>query len=331
MPAMPVAFSALLPLHANPDDAIEPLVGWQYLTAWTFPWWIVLSLTTVAGLYLYGVRTLHKRGDRWPLWRTFSFVVLGLGLIAVATFSFLGVYDTVLFWTHMVQHMLLNMIAPVFLVSGAPMTLAIRVLPVRPRKWLLAVLHSWVAKILLFPPLTLGIMIASPFLLYLTGWYDLTLRNDFHHDLLHIYMVTIGFLFFTPLLGTDPQPYKVPYPLRVLMFILTMPFHAFLGVMIMGSRRLIAEEWYLAFERDWGLSPLDDQAWAGGLMWATGDLTMAAAMTVIFVRWIQESKREERRHDRMLDREEARARAAAAAAEGLDSAETHDHSNKDAT
>jgi cytochrome c oxidase assembly factor CtaG len=327
---MPLALSVLIPLHAKPDDAIEPLVGWRYLTTWTFPWWVVLSLLLVAGLYLYGVRTLHKRGDRWPLWRTVSFVVLGLGGVAIATFSFLGAYDTVLFWTHMIQHMVLNMIAPVFLVSGAPMTLALRVLPQRPRKVLLAVLHSWVAKILLFPPLTLGIMIASPFLLYLTGWYDLTLRNDFHHDLLHIYMVTVGFLFFTPLLGEDPQPYNVPYPLRVLMFILTMPFHAFLGVIIMGSQRLIAEEWYLAFERDWGLSPLEDQNWAGGLMWATGDLTMAAAMTVIFVKWVRESQREARRTDRMLDREEARARAAAQRAEGLDSGETHDHSPKDA-
>lgn len=331
MPVMPDAVLALLPLHAKPDDLIEPLVGWRYLTAWTFPWWVVVPLVLFGAAYMTGVRVLHRRGDRWPLWRTFSFMVLGLGVIAVAVFSFLGVYDTVLFWTHMVQHMLLNLIAPVFLVSGAPMTLALRALRGRPRELLLKFVHSWVAKVLLFPPLTFTVMIASPFVLYLTGWYDLTLRNDFHHDLLHIYMVVVGCAFFQTLLGVDPQPYRIPYPLKILMFILTMPFHAFLGVIIMGSERLIAEEWYLAFERDWGLSPIRDQNWAGGLMWATGDLTMAAAMAVIFVRWIQESSREAKRHDRMMDREEARARAAAAAENGLDSTETQERSAKDAT
>ncbi len=305
MPTMLADLSLVLPLHAKPDDPIEPLVGWRYLTAWDFPWWVVLSLTAMTVAYLLGVRALRRRGDDWSAWRTASFL-LGQGLVAIATFSFLGVYDTVLFWSHMIQHMLLNMIAPVFLVSSAPVTLALRVLSPKPRAALLAFVHSWFAKALLFPGFTLGLMVASPFLLYLTGWYDLTLRNSFHHDLLHIYMVVLGCLFFMPLLGPDPQPYRLPYPLRVVMFILTMPFHAWLGVIIMGSTHLIAEEWYVSFERSWGLNPLEDQTWAGALMWATGDLTMFAAMVVIFVRWVQESQREARRLDRQLDREQAR-------------------------
>lgn len=245
------------------------------------------------------------------MFRTISFVGLGLGAIAVATFSFLGVYDTVLFWVHMVQHMLLNMIAPVFLVFGAPVTLALRTLPPRPRGWLLAVLHSRFGKVILFPPLTTLLMVASPFVLYNTGWYELTLRNDFFHDLLHLYLVTVGCLFFFPLLSVDPVPIKMPYPIRILLFMLTMPFHAFLGVTIMGSTTLIAEDWYLAFDRSWGLSPMADQSWAGALMWATGDLTMLAAMGTIFYQWIKDSNREAKRIDRALDREDAmRAREA---------------------
>ncbi|WP_353082034.1 cytochrome c oxidase assembly protein [Tessaracoccus lapidicaptus] len=302
---------AVFPLHAKPDDDIIPLEGSRYFTAWEFPVYAVVILVIVAALYLWGVWTLHRRGDRWPVMRTVSFVGFGLGGIALASFSFLGVYDTVLFWTHMIQHMLLNMIAPVFLVFGAPATLALRALPKRPRAVLLAVLHSTVAKVLLFPPLTTGLMVASPFALYMTGWYDLTLRNDFWHDSLHFYLVTVGSLFFFPLLGVDPVPIKMPYPIRILLFFLTMPFHAFLGVTIMGSTRLIAEEWYLSFDRAWGLSPMEDQSWAGGLMWATGDITMLAAMITIFVQWIKDSNREARRVDRALDREEAqRARQA---------------------
>lgn len=306
--------SLLLPLHAEPSDDIIPLEGWRYLTAWTLEPWPLLMILLTAGVYLYGVHVLHKRGDKWPVLRTIYFVGLGLGSLSVALFSFLGTYDTVLFWLHMLQHMLLNMIAPVFLVAGAPVTLALRTLPKRPRKWLLAVLHSTFGKIILFPPLTTFLMIASPFALYLTGWYNLTLRNDVAHDMLHIYMVVVGCLFFFPLLGVDPVPIKMPYPIRFILFLLTMPFHAFLGVTIMGSTQLIAEDWYLAFGRTWGPSPLEDQTLAGGLMWATGDITMFAAMITIFIQWIGDSKREAKRVDRALDREEALATKRAAVA-----------------
>lgn len=301
-----------LPLHAKPDDDIIPLVGSRFFTAWEFPWLPLVGLIVAAGLYLWGVRTLRVRGDKWPVYRTISFVVVGLGAVFVALFSFLGVYDTVLFWVHMIQHMLLNMVAPVFLVFGAPVTLALRALPKRPRALLLAVLHSTPAKVLLFPPLTTLLMIAYPWVLYLSDWYDITLRNDFWHDTLHMYLLVVGCLFFFPLLAVDPVPIKMPYPIRILLFFLTMPFHAFLGVTLMGSSRLIAEEWYLAFERSWGVTPLADQTWAGALMWATGDLTAVFAMGTIFYQWVKDSQREARRVDRALDREEAlRARQAA--------------------
>ncbi|MGO1383796.1 MAG: cytochrome c oxidase assembly protein [Arachnia sp.] len=310
--------SGFVPLHANPGDDIIPLEGWRYLTAWTFVPLPMIMLGLTVAVYLYGVHVLRKRGDKWPVLRTIYFCVFGVGTLGIALFSFLGTYDTVLFWSHMIQHMLLNMIAPVFLVAGAPMTLALRTLPKAPRKWLLVVLHSLPAKIALFPPLTTFLMIASPFALYLTGWYNLTLHNDGAHDFLHVYMVVVGCLFFFPLLGVDPVPIRMPYPIRILMFFLTMPFHAFLGVTIMGSTRLIAEDWYLAFERSWGLSPLVDQTWAGGLLWATGDITMIFAMSTIFLQWIKDSKREAKRVDRALDRRDAlAAKQAAMAAEGL--------------
>lgn len=297
---------ALLPMHAKPDDDIIPLVGARFFTAWEFPLGAVIGLLVAAGLYLWGVQRLRRRGDKWPLMRTISFVVLGLGSIAVGTFSFLGVYDTVLFWSHMVQHMLFSMIAPVFIVFGAPVTLALRALPKRPRAILLKVLHSWFGKFVMFPPLTTGLMVIYPFGLYMSGLYEITLTNDLAHDLLHLFLVTMGVLFFFPLLGVDPVPIKMPYPIRILLFFITMPFHAFLGVTIMGSSRLIAEEWYLSFERTWGMSPMQDQEWAGALMWATGDLTMFAAMITIFIQWIKDSNREARRVDRALDRDEAR-------------------------
>ena len=296
---------AMVPLHASPDDAVVPLEGWRYLRAWDFPLWALIPMLAIAGAYLYGVHVLHRRGDAWPVVRTISFVGLGLGSLAVAMFSFLAVYDTVLFWVHMVQHMLFNMIGPVFLVAGAPLTLALRTLPPNPRKALLAVVHSWPAKLLLFPPLTMALMMGSPYVLYLTGLYDFTLRNNLAHDLLHVWMVSIGFLFFAPLLSADPVPMKLPYPIRFLIFLLAMPSHAFIGVIIMSATTLIAEDWYVSFERTWGPSPLYDQQLAGGLLWGTGDITMFAGILAIFVQWYGDSKREAKRIDRALDREEA--------------------------
>lgn len=314
-PMLVALLTGVLPLHATPSDDILPLEGWRFLTAWTFPIWAVIPIVATAALYLWGVRILHRRGDKWPISRTLLFVVLGCGTLFVAICSFLGAYDTVLFWTHMVQHMLLNMIAPVFLVAGAPVTLALRALPKKPRKVLLAIIHSKPAKAILFPPLTTALMLGTPFALYTTGWYELTLRDALAHDVLHIWMVVVGSLFFFSMLAVDPVPVKMAYPVRILLFLLTMPGHAFMGVMIMGAGTLVAEEWYLAFERAWGPSPMQDQTWAGALLWATGDLTMFAAMIVLFVQWIKDSKKEARRVDRALDRAEAIAAKKAAMAE----------------
>lgn len=324
----PLATALLLPLHAKPDDEIVPLEGWRYLTAWEFPLWAVLPIVGSAALYLWGVHVLHKRGDKWPVGRTLMFVVLGCGTMLVALCSFLGVYDTVLFWLHMVQHMLLNMIAPVFLVSGAPITLALRTLPKKWRSALLTVLHSKVARTLLFPPLTVFLMGMTPVALYMTNWYNITLRDSFSHDFLHAWMTITGCLFFSTLLAVDPVPVRLPYPVRILLFILTMPFHAFLGVTIMGRETLIAEDWYLAFERSWGPSPLRDQEWAGALLWATGDLTMFFAMITIFMQWVRESGREARRMDRAADREEARAAAAGRPVAGTPASRYDEHDDE---
>jgi putative copper resistance protein D len=120
---------------------------------------------------------------------------------------------------------------------------------------------------------------------------------------MHLHFVIIGTLWFWPLLGIDPMPRRAPYPLRMIMVMITMPFHAFLGVVIMQSTALIAEDWYLALDRGWPPSPLDDQRLAGGILWATGDLVALVVFTVLFVGWMRSSEREAKRVDRQLDRD----------------------------
>ncbi len=105
-------------------------------------------------------------------------------------------------------------------------------------------LHSRVAKVLTFPPLTFLLFVLSPWALYFTGWYDASLSSQFVHEMMHVHLVLVGALFFWPLVGVDPVPGRVAYPFRLLLVFLTLPFHAFLGVTIMGQEELIAGDWY---------------------------------------------------------------------------------------
>jgi cytochrome c oxidase assembly factor CtaG len=226
----------------------------------------------------------------------------------LATMSGLGAYDTVLFSVHVVQHMILSMVTPLFLALGAPVTLALRTLPARPRRALLALLHTRLARVLTFAPLALALFIVTPFVLYYSPLYEVTLRSAFWHAFLHMHFVTIGALLMWPLVGADPVPGRIGYPLRLLVMFLMLPFHAILGISIMGAERLIAEDWYLAFERTWPPSPLDDQYLAGAIMWGSGDVTALLMLAALFVQWFRHSQREARREDRRLDLAARRAR-----------------------
>jgi cytochrome c oxidase assembly factor CtaG len=266
----------------------------------------------IAGLYLVGVVVLRRRGDHWPMGRTFAFVVVGMGLFWCATSSGLAAYDTTLLSVHMVQHMVLSMLVPLALALGAPITLALRTLPPRPRRWLLVCLHSRAARVLSFPPLTFTLYVLSPWALYFTGWYDASLSSDYVHEMMHLHLVLVGCLFFWPLVGIDPVPGRVSYPFRVLLIVLTLPFHAFLGVTIMGQTGLIGGDWYPSLHEGpmgtWLPTPLDDQHLAGGILWGAGDLIGLVFFVVLFVQWVRSSMREATREDRRLDLLEARER-----------------------
>ncbi|WP_051277003.1 cytochrome c oxidase assembly protein [Marmoricola sp. URHB0036] len=294
---------------------MPPFTPSSVFTQWELSPLLFVLLVWAAGLYLYGVWRLHDRGDKWPAGRTLSFVVGGMGSFFFATCSGLGAYDDTLLSVHMVQHMVLSMAVPVFCALGAPVTLALRTLHRRPRAVLLSVLHSRVARVLTFPPLTFALFVISPWALYFTGWYDATLHSNLLHELMHLHLVVVGALFFTPIVGIDPVPGRVGYPFRLLLLVLTLPFHAFLGVTIMSQDTLIGHDWYPALHASmpWLPNAYDDQHLAGGILWASGDLVGISVFGVLFFQWVRSSMAEARREDRRLDRLE---RAAANTAAG---------------
>lgn len=274
-----------------------------------------LTVLVLAVLYVWGVVTLRRRGDAWPVGRSIAFLLLGLGTFALATMSGVAAYDDSLFSVHMLQHMVLAMVTPVFLALGAPITLALRTLPRSGRRVLLTVLHSRVVKVLTFPAIPWIVFVANPFVLYFSGLYQLTLEHDLLHQALHLHFLAAGCLFFWPLLGIDPIPGRVGYPMRMLLAAATLPFHAFLGVAIMsaGDRAtdLIAGSYYLQ------LHPLSEvasqQQLGGALLWASGDLVGLLFVFTMAYQWMRASEREAAREDRRLDRLEAAERAALAA------------------
>ncbi len=267
----------------------------------------LLLVLVPAAAYLFGVRRLRARGDAWPIGRTISFVVLGLGTVAIATMSGLAAYDESLFAAHMVQHMLLSMVATVFLALGAPITLALRTLPRGGRGAVLAVLHSRLARLVSFPLVPWALYVASPFALYFSGWYEATLDSRVLHELLHLHFLAVGALFFWPLLGIDPVPGRGKHPFRLLLVGTTLPFHAFLGVSIMSvepdGRGLLAGAHYLPLH---GLDQsVYQQQVGGGLLWASGDIIGLLFLAVLVTQWMRASEREAQREDRRLDRLDA--------------------------
>jgi putative copper resistance protein D len=257
---------------------------------------------------------LRARGHRWPVGRGIAFLG-GLVGIAAVTLTGVGAYDTTLLSVHMIQHMVLSMVAPIFLALGAPVTLALRVLPKGPRDALSAVLHSRVARVLAHPLVAYGLFVFTPFALYFTGLYELTVRDALVHELVHAHFILTGCLFFWPLIGVDPLPGRWPYPGRALLMVLSTPFHAVLGLTIMQSTELLGGDWYPSLGLTW-VDPFDDQKLAGGILWAGGEAVSITMLAVLVGQWMRASDREARRIDRQLDREEAEERARADRAAG---------------
>ena len=269
---------------------------------------IAVLMPTLA--YLYAVGRLRARGVRWPLGRAFAFL-LGSGCLAIATMSSLAVYDTTLFSMHAVQHMFLVFLVPIFYAMGAPTTLALRTLPIAWRRRLLKLLHSRYLRVISHPVFAWPIFIATPFVLYLSPLYEVSLRNTFVHELLHVHLVAIGCLLFWPLVSLDPVPGRMPHPFRLIIALLILPAHVILGLTIMNASTPIAEPYFRSIGQTTE-AMLTDQNMAGGIMWGTGDVIGLIFLLAIGFQWMRAEERRAVSEDRRLDRlDAANARAAA--------------------
>lgn len=268
---------------------------------------IALLITAVA-LYIKGVAVLKSRGDSWPVGRTIAFAS-AIALIDFATSGGLGVYAVFSFEYHMVAHMLLGMIAPIGLVLGAPITLALRTLPQGRtssergiRALALKVLHSRYSIILTNPITALALFDGSLFVLYFTDLFGLLMQNHAGHILMNIHFILVGFLFFNVIIGVDPTPKKVPHIIRIVILFGAMSLHAFFSIALMSESTLIDGGYYSALQTPWLPDLLADQRAGGTIGWAMGEIPILLALIATFILWVREDRRETVR----IDRNEAR-------------------------
>lgn len=278
-----------------------------HMLAWhTDPFFLPVTVVA-AGIYLTGVVRLARRGDRWPIGRTVSFLG-GLVVFLGVTCSGLSEYGMYMFSSHMLQHMILSMVTPVFILLGAPITLALRAVhPAKagrtgPRELILALLHSRFARVVSSPLFTLPLFIVSLYGLYFTSLFDTLMNSAVGHDAMLVHFLMVGLLFFWPLMGVDPAPHRSPYVIRILELFAAMPFHAFFGISVMMSSSLVTT----AFAHPpaaWHVNPFDDQNTAGALAWGFGELPTLIVLLVLFAQWRKSDEREAVRKDRQADRD----------------------------
>lgn len=276
----------------------------------TFRWDVVSALGCLAAaiVYVRWTRRLRARGDRWPLGRTVS-MLAGLLLLAWTTSGGPAVYGHVLFSAHMVQHMTLAMIIPIFIALSAPVTLAARALPARkdgsrgPREWLLGIVHSKVATFFANPVIAATNFAGSMVVFYFTDLFALALSTYLGHLGMIAHFTLAGYLFINAVAGIDPGPQRPGYPLRLLLLFATMAFHAFFGVTLVGGEVLLAPEWFGLMGRPWGESALADQQTGGAVAWGIGELPMLSIAIAVAVMWSRSDERTARRRDRAADRD----------------------------
>jgi len=265
-------------------------------------------LIFIVALYIKGVIILSRRGVKWPVGRTIAFA-LGVSAVDYATSGGLGLYSHFSFSIHMAAHMVIGMIAPIGIVLGAPVTLALRTLPIGRddqergvRGSLIAVLHSRFGKVFTNPVVALAIFDGSLFALYFTPIFGNLMGGHTGHFIMSLHFLLAGILFFQIIIGIDPLPRKVPHMVKIIIIFAAMSIHAFFSISIMSATTLIDGGYFAQLQRPWATDLLADQKLGGSIGWAMGEIPILLALLATFIQWVREDKKEANRIDRAADR-----------------------------
>ena len=322
---MVMAMSLGVALAASPYPRIETelpsygesLLGYLYPEPPTFeriafgfqlePFFLVGSLVA-ASLYAVGYARLRARGDAWPIMRLVSWMA-GIAVVIWCTNSGIALYSQVSVGLHMTQHMTLTMLGPIFLVMGAPATLALRALKPSstnergPREWVVWFLHSPINRVLTNPFYVFVVYVIGLYGLYLTPAFGWLMGSHVGHIIMQLHFVTAGYLFYWVLIGIDPRPRPLPYWGRIVLLLLSLGVHAFFAVILMMGTTPMAVEWYGIVRPDWVTDPLQDTLFGGQVAWGLSEIPALIVLIVIMVQWSRSDDREAVRKDRQADRD----------------------------
>lgn len=307
-PQNPAEFTTLTPAEILSGDPLPPeLTEVAWFTVWDLDiLWLTVAVMGIL-VYLFGVRVLAKRGDKWPIGRTVSWI-LGLVVLIYVTSGAPNAYQEYLFSVHMVGHMVLSMMVPVLLVPGAPVTLLSRAQAPRTdgsrglREWVLWAVHTpyaWFISHPIFAGLNFALSLV---MFYYTPLFRWATEQHLGHQWMIVHFLITGYLFVQSLIGVDPQPHKPAFPVKLMLLIGTMAFHAFFGLGLMNEKSLLLADWFGSMGRTWGDDPLTDQAVGGAFAWGVGEIpTLVITLMVVF-QWSRNDDRERKRLDRQSDR-----------------------------
>jgi putative membrane protein/putative copper resistance protein D len=271
------------------------------------PFFLVACLVGL-GLYGWGVVRLARRGDKWSVGRSIAFV-LGVLTVMLVMCTKLNDYGMVMFSVHMVQHMVISMLSPILILLGAPITLALRALPVAatrgnkgPRELLLMFLHSRYMRIITHPAFTIPLFIASLYALYFSPIFDFLMGSKTGHIAMMCHFLAVGLVFFWPIMGVDPGPHRPGYLMRMLELFAGMPFHAFFGIALMMASEPMVDT-YKNPPASLGIDALADQSAAGGIAWAFSEIPSVLVLLALLFQWYNSEQRQAKRLDRAADRD----------------------------
>jgi putative copper resistance protein D len=287
---------------AHGTAAVGPPDARSFVVDWTIEPAVAIPILVAALVWLWlatSVNAAHPT-NRVPRARSVCFFG-ALAAIAIALMSGIDRYDTILFSVHMVQHILLTLVAAPLLALSAPITLLLRAsTPAVRRRWILPALHSRVVRVVSFPVVAWVLFAAVMWGTHFSPIFDRALEDPFVHDLEHLAYLVAGVLFWWPAVGLDPSPWRMAHPVRVLYVFLQMPQNTFLAVAVLGAGAPLYQH-YATLIRSWGPTPLADQQTAGGIMWLVGDLIFLGAILLLVAGWMRAEERKSAQFDRRAD------------------------------
>jgi cytochrome c oxidase assembly factor CtaG len=272
------------------------------LLSWRFQPLVILGLDATAAAYVWGFAIISSRPGRpFPRWRATCFLS-GIGVAAIALLSPVDVYADRLLSVHMVQHILLTMVAAPLMVLGAPVMLALRASTrsVRARV-LLPLLDSHPARFITHPVVCWGAFTAALWTSHFTPLYQAALESEVIHGGEHLLYLVTGVMFWWPVVGVEPSQSRISHPARLLYVFLAMPQTSFLGLAIYSSDRVLYPH-YVAATAALGRSALSDQHLAGVLMWTSSMVLFLPVMALVLFDWMSKEAREAGLQDARLAR-----------------------------